>query len=254
MKIDMIQEAILSTLPGESIVQDRKEEKPSTISGMEAYIPQVPSGSTPQRDCDVPASGEGRQQPIWCRTLPYVKLVVADTAEAPEHTEWTFFLNGFELTSKATNEFSVLMNTIRPEDKVVIHGPSFISEESAIGMCSMIEACPADVTIHSPYCLNTGATLFHSVGNHHTVSPYMYARITTPVVFAYGSHLDSKSSVEFGTNFYNELYLRLCEKGIMTKEEYQKVTQEQKSVTIYGKELMLRINKQNPSRPTQPAE
>ena len=244
MKLNILKEAVLSTLPGESYTQPAKTEEQNTSSvSLEGYGVNIPRPNTKDGgDEPTEALAAPKQHPLVCRCLPYVSVVVESTEEAPEHTEWTFFLNGVLLLTPPVNEFCVLMRTIKPEDEVLIYGPSFINIDHALSICNSIEACPCkNITINSPYCLNIGASLFLATGRNHPVSPFMYASITTPVVFAYGSHLDSKSSVEYGTYLYMQLYNKLLQRGILTKEEYSSLTKNQKAVTIYGPELANRV-------------
>ena len=244
MKLDILKETVLSTLPGESYTQPTSSEKSNNIPvvslegyGTDPSKPHMRDGGD-ESECPVPP----KQNPLVCRTLPYVSIVVDATEDTPEHTEWTFFLNGILLLSPAVNEFCVLMRTVKPNDVVLIYGPSNISIDHALALCNSIDACSCkNITINSPYCLNTGAVLFLTVGKHHPVSPFMYASVTTPIVFAWGSHLDSKSSVEYGTYLYMQLYNKFLERGLLTKEEYLALTNNQKAVTVYGQELAKRV-------------
>lgn len=244
MKLNILKEAVLSTLPGESYTQPAKTEEHNVSDiGFEGYGVNIQKPHTTDGGDEPPeAPVTPKQNPLVCRCLPYVSVVVEGTSETLEHTEWTFFLNGVMLSSPAVNEFCVLMRTVKPDDVVLIYGPSFISIDRALSMCNSIEACPCkNIIINSPYCLNIGASLFLATGKTHPVSPFMYASITTPIVFAYGSHLDSKSSVEYGTYLYMQLYNKLLQRGILTKDEYSSLIKSQKAVTIYGPELANRV-------------
>lgn len=148
-----------------------------------------------------------------------------------------------------TNEFSMLMSQVDKLDYVDIWAPSMMQEFFAIGLWSVINThlqspeAKERTCVHAPYTLNTGATLFFALPCQKTLSSYMHCRITAPVVFAIGGHLDTISGTEQQIESFQQIYKELLKCHLLTQEEVDILLNEQRGLLLYGDQLLGRFSK-----------
>lgn len=233
----------LSELPGDAFTVDAAEDR-DPVDALESYGVETLNAGPPDK------GPSEEQAALMYKTLPFERIAIPEGGS--EVVKWTFFLNSVcgtpMLTKGMANEFSLLADQIEPDDYVEIWGPSFMDEFFAVGVWSIIRSKvlasshPDRIRVHAPYILNTGAALFLTFPCIKTVSPYMYCRITTPTVFAVGSHLDSMSGATQQVGLFQRIYDLFLSRGLITEKEYDLLMDNQTAISIYGDELARRLN------------
>ena len=237
MKLDLVRETILSTLPGDVVVKEGFDDTVDapTFSAESLYSNQDLNNG------DVPVSNS---RSIVYMHLPFERNLVG------ESTKWTFFLNTINLTDKMVNTFVMLMQQVSDNDTVVIHGPSFIDIHFACAIWSAIKMCRnKEITIVSPYCLTTPAAFIMTAAKWRVLSTKMFFHLTPPMVFAVGNHRDVATGKGAQMDIYERMYRELKAIGLLTNEEYQDIMTKQTSITVAGEVAFRRLIQAQPSEP-----
>ena len=242
MKLDLVKDAVLATLPGDVEIRDGFDDTVGKSStSMESFAPMPPQAG-PNEDRPRP--------PIMYMHLPFERVTLEGKVK------WTFFLNTLKMTDKMVNTFVMLMQQVSVKDEVLIHGPAFIDAHLACAIWSTIKMNKCEnITISSPYCLCTPAAFILTACNNRVLSEVMYFHITPPMVFAVGNHRDVATGKQAQIDIYERMYAELRAIKLITPEEYQDIITRQTSITVGGREAFERLMQNEPViEPENPQE
>ena len=249
MKLDFVKcaEDKLSALPGSTLVVDAQDDtRVLSQSSLESYSAET---MVPNQNCDQPAEVSNVPRTTY-RNLPFERLVIEEGGTSV--VKWTFYLNLLHMChpmigDEITNEFILLLDQVSSNDYMEIWAPSYIDEFFAIGMFNLLQEKLKDralcrrTRIHAPYILCTGGALFLTLPCKKTISDNMYCRISPPSVFAAGTHLDGISGINQQVDLFKQIYMQFTACGLLTKNEYAALMEDQRTIMLFGKGLVERL-------------
>lgn len=176
--------------------------------------------------CMIESSGP-RKKPVY-----YIKTKCA--LDGSQY--WEFFLQTINFTT--LNDFVAKLSTVKPEESVMVHGPSCCCVDDALVIISALKRCVAKkIYISSPYILDIPSAAILCAGDVIINSVCGLIRLETPKVGAGGAVQDAKASFDNSMNNIALLLKLLSDNGFVTDEECKYMINDQGSVCIHGKKL-----------------
>lgn len=219
---------------------DSEQNPNSKVSSSMEELNTIPKESKVSNDGCGDVGEQPKQQPI----VYFTKVINEDS----KSFSWTFILGTCFYSVKYT-DFVLLMAEVKPQDKVLIYGPSTCSLNTANFLSGAVLSCKSkDVSICIPYIFNLGAAYFLSFAKKIIHSPYDIMVCKQDDIIVGGQHLDAKSSLYMHKSSNETMINRLRNKGLLTDKEVDHILNAQGQTVCYCKELAKRYLEFNNSK------
>lgn len=154
---------------------------------------------------------------------------------------WEFFLDCVQFTN--LNDFVVKMSMVKPEESVMIHGPSNCCVDDAIVVISAIKRCAAKkVYISSPHILDIPSAAILIAGDNIISSVCCLIHFDIPRIGGGGAIQDAHASMKNSLDNITKLIKNLQVEGFLSEEDVNHLVNDQGSICLHGRKLAAAVD------------
>lgn len=175
--------------------------------------------------------------------IPYTKDVNTETKSATYH----FFMNHSTFANGSILHFITLLYTVEENDVLYLHLPPSMDDYQADTIIGALCACKCkNIVMHAPYIFCSPDLIYLlTFANKVITSQYMFWCITDSYVgVGGGKPKDAEERLKIITYNNKNRWERVKKLGWLTDDEILHILEQQGSVSLFGDELVKRINKE----------